>query len=82
MKEYQFYLKNGSAVHLDIASVFFEDEQNQLLEQGFEVSGKPITAKSVDEAYKVFNNEYAKNGIVSSILDVSQVLATRAILGG
>ena len=86
MKTYQFLSKGAVIIHLEVGTETFQSEQDQLLDQGFELSGEPLEAESLQVAYRLHQeihgegeNEYP---LLGTLADVPQAIALRAILGG
>ncbi len=52
MTTFQFYKKQNALVHIDIDGLSFDNERVQLIEQGFEVIGGIVKAKT---SYAAFN---------------------------
>ncbi|WP_283132577.1 hypothetical protein [Enterovibrio norvegicus] len=86
MKTYQFMQKETVVIHLESGTQTFESEQSQLLMQGFELTGEPIEAESVEAAYDLHSQKYGDSSneypLLGTLSEVPQALALRAILGG
>ncbi|HCE2002346.1 TPA: hypothetical protein NGT00_004673 [Vibrio parahaemolyticus] len=86
MKTYQFLTKDSVVVHIELATETHESEMEQLLEQGFQLSGEPLVAIDLESAYKQYQEQHggseSEYPLIGSLVDLPQALALRAILGG
>jgi hypothetical protein len=56
MMTFQFYVKDTTAVQLDIDSPTFSAEKDQLVEQGFERVGDVVQADNSEQAHEKFKS--------------------------
>ena len=76
MATFQFYVKDKTALHLDVDSSTFVTEKYQLVEQGFERVGDVVQANNVEQAYKKFKaihldelKNFTDNHLFSGVID-------------
>ena len=87
MTTFNFYKKGDFVLPHDINTPNYVAEQEQLIEQDFELIGEPVHAKSVQQAHKKFNRaQYGKldNSSVAirfTILYFMPILSLLGIIG-
>ncbi|PKF49959.1 hypothetical protein [Enterovibrio nigricans] len=86
MSRYLFFLKNKVAIHVDFDGIDFYAEKFQLLEQGFEMSGDMVEAKTVAEAYELYKQRYGEVDVeypmINALANIPQVVAWHTIFRG
>ncbi len=77
----QFLIKHDVVIGCNVDSATYPQELEQLLEQGFELSGKTICAQSRQHARDLYQQRYgedlAQYSMVSSLLELPQMLGSR-----
>ncbi len=58
MQAFQFYVKENTAVPVDIHSDTFATEKEQLIHQGFEKTGDIIQADDSKQAFEKFKTQH------------------------
>ncbi len=77
----QFLIKHDVVIDCDVDSATYPQELEQLLKQGFELSGNTISAQSRQHARDLYQQRYgedlAQYSIFSSLLELPQMLGSR-----
>ncbi|BEI25798.1 hypothetical protein KW497_05420 [Vibrio fluvialis] len=74
----QFLQKETTLTYIDVHAATYREELVQLTEQGFVVSGKPVTAETIKECLVEYKNrdevtvkEYAILSVVCALFSVA-----------
>ncbi len=74
MKVFEFYVKQDAVLPLDINSPSFAEEKDQLIAQGFEITGDLVKAESSAKAFEKFKT--------ANLDELAGLASWHLILGG